>query len=165
MSAGFPGSSAGKESACNAGDPGLIPGSRRSTGEGIVSPLQSSWASLVAQLVKNPPAMREIWVSSLGWKTPWRRERPPTPGFWPGEFMEAGVAESDLNFGNVTWGALRRWSEGGSVEAPASTGTPPATVPSSGPARAAPAGRKGALGTLRPGPWVESIGEGRGWVS
>ena len=51
-----------KESACNAGDPGLIPGSGRTAGEGIGYPLQYSWASLVAQLVKNPPAMRETWV-------------------------------------------------------------------------------------------------------
>ena len=56
---GFPGSSAGKESACNARDPGLIPGSARSPGEGIGYSLQYSWASLVAQLVKNLPAMRE----------------------------------------------------------------------------------------------------------
>ena len=55
----FPGSSAGKESACNAGDPGLIPGSRRSPGEGKGDPLQYSWAALVAQLVKNLPAMWE----------------------------------------------------------------------------------------------------------
>ena len=55
----FPGSSAGKESTCNAGDPSLIPGLGRSPGEGISYPLQYSWASLVAQLVKNPPAMRE----------------------------------------------------------------------------------------------------------
>ena len=50
---GFPVSSVGKESACNAGDSGSIPGSGRSTGEGISYPLQHSWASLVAQLVKN----------------------------------------------------------------------------------------------------------------
>ena len=56
---GFPGSSAGKESACRAGDPGLIPGVGRSPGEGIGYPLQYSWASLVAQLVKNLPAMWE----------------------------------------------------------------------------------------------------------
>ena len=56
---GFPGSSAGKASACNAGDPALIPGLGRSAAEGIGYPLQYSWASLVAQLVKNPPAMRE----------------------------------------------------------------------------------------------------------
>ena len=59
---GFPGSSAGKESACNAGDPGLIPGSGRSAGEGIGYSLQNSWTSLVAQLVKNPPAI----VGDLG---------------------------------------------------------------------------------------------------
>ena len=51
-----PDNSAGKESACNAGDTGLIPGSGRSPGEGIGYPLQYSWISLVAQLVKNPPA-------------------------------------------------------------------------------------------------------------
>ena len=65
---GFPDSSVGKESTCNAGDPGLIPGSGRSTGEGLGCPHQHSWASLVAQLVKNPPAMRETWVQSLGWE-------------------------------------------------------------------------------------------------
>ena len=63
---GFPDSSIGKESACNAGDPGSIRGSGRSAGEGIGYPLQYSWASLVAQLVKNLPAMRETWVQSLG---------------------------------------------------------------------------------------------------
>ena len=57
-----PGSSAGKESACNAGDPGLIPGLGGSAGEGIGCPLQYSWASFVAQLVKNPPAMQETRV-------------------------------------------------------------------------------------------------------
>ena len=60
---GYIGSSAGKESTCNAGDPGLIPGSGSSPGEGIVYPLWYSWASLVAQEVKNPPAMQESWVS------------------------------------------------------------------------------------------------------
>ena len=60
----------GKESAYNAGAPGLIPGSGRSAREGIGCPLQYSWASLVAQLVKNPSAMRETWVRSLGWEDP-----------------------------------------------------------------------------------------------
>ena len=64
----FPGSSAGKESACNAGDPGLIPGLRSSPGEGIGYPLRYSWASLVAQTVKNPPAVQETLVRSLGWE-------------------------------------------------------------------------------------------------
>ena len=65
---GFPGGSAGKEFTCNAGDLGLIPGSGRSPGEGINYPLQYSWASFVAQLVKNPLAMQETWVQSLGWE-------------------------------------------------------------------------------------------------
>ena len=69
----FPHSSVGKESACNAGDPGWIPGSGRSSGEGIGYPLEYSWASLVAQLVKNLPTMRETWVQSLHWEDP-RRE-------------------------------------------------------------------------------------------
>ena len=70
QSLGFPGSSAGKESTCKAGDPGSIPGSRRSAGEGIGYPVQ--YSSLVAQLVKNPPAMWETWVWSLGsgWEDP-----------------------------------------------------------------------------------------------
>ena len=79
-------SSAGKEPACNAGDPGSIPGSGRSSGEGPGYPLQYSWASFVAQLVKNPPAMWETWVLSLDWEDPWRRERLPTPVFRSGEF-------------------------------------------------------------------------------
>ena len=69
-SRGFPDSSVGKESACNAGDPGLIPGLGRSTGKGIGCWLQYSWASLVAQLVKNPPATWEAWVQFLGWEDP-----------------------------------------------------------------------------------------------
>jgi len=64
---GFP---VGKESACNAGDPGSIPGLGRSTGEGIGYPLQYSWASLVAQLAKNLPAMQETRVRSLDWEDP-----------------------------------------------------------------------------------------------
>ena len=67
---GFPDSSVGKESACKAEDLGLIPGSGRSAGEGIGYPLQYSWASLVAQLVKNLPAMWETWVQSLDWEDP-----------------------------------------------------------------------------------------------
>ena len=62
--------SVGKESAWNTGDPCLIPGSGRFPGEGIGYPLQYSWASLVAQLVKNLPAMWETWVRSLGWEDP-----------------------------------------------------------------------------------------------
>ena len=55
----FPDSSVGKKFACNGGDPGLIPGSGRSAGERIGYPFQYSWASLVVQLIKNPPAMQE----------------------------------------------------------------------------------------------------------
>ena len=62
MYVSFPDSSVGKESACKAGDPSLIPGSGRSTGEGTGYPLQYSWVSPVAQLVKNPPAMQETWI-------------------------------------------------------------------------------------------------------
>ena len=63
-----PGSSAGKESICNAGDPSSIPGLGRSSGERIGYLLQYSWTSLMAQLVKNPSAMRETWVRSLSWE-------------------------------------------------------------------------------------------------
>ena len=60
------GSSAGKESACNAGDPGSIPGFRSSPGEGIDYLLQYSWVSLVAQTIKNLPTIQENQVRSLG---------------------------------------------------------------------------------------------------
>ena len=63
----FPHSSVGKESGSNAVDPGSILGSGRSAGEGIGYTLQYSWASLVAQPVKNPPAIWKTWVRSLGW--------------------------------------------------------------------------------------------------
>ena len=64
---GFPDSSVGKESSCNAEDPGSNPG------EGIGYPLQYSWDALVAQLVNNPPAMQETWVRSLGWEEPLKK--------------------------------------------------------------------------------------------
>ena len=67
---GFPDSSIGRESAYNAGDPSSIPGSGRSAGEGTGYPFQYSWASLMAQLVKNLPAVWEIWVRSLGGEDP-----------------------------------------------------------------------------------------------
>ena len=82
----FPHSPVGKESACNAGDPSLNPGLGRSPGEGIGYPLQYSWASLVIHLVKNPPAVRRPGFSPWIGKIPWRRERLPTPVFWPEEF-------------------------------------------------------------------------------
>ena len=59
---GSPGGSAGKEFTCNSEDHGSIPGSGRSAGEGIGYLLKSSWASMVVQLVKNPPAMWETWL-------------------------------------------------------------------------------------------------------
>ena len=71
---GFPGSSAGKKSACNAEDPSSIPGLGRSPGEGIDYPLQDSWASLMAQIVKNLPAVWETWVQGGS------QEEPLIPG-------------------------------------------------------------------------------------
>ena len=65
---GFLGGSDGKESICNAGDPGSIPGSGRSPGQWIGYPLQYSWASLLIQALKNLPAVWETWVQSLGWE-------------------------------------------------------------------------------------------------
>ena len=70
---GSPGSSAGKESACNAGDPGSNHGSGRSPEEGIVYPLQYSWASLMTQMIKNPPAMQETLVWFLAREVPLER--------------------------------------------------------------------------------------------
>ena len=104
VSVGFPSSSAGKESAYNTGDPSLIPGLGRSPGEGIGYSLQYCWASLVAQRVKNPPAMRETWVGSLSqedllekgtsthssvlaWRIPWTEK--------PGGLQSEGHKESD----------------------------------------------------------------------
>ena len=89
----FPHSSVGKESACNAEDPSSVPGLGRSTGEGRGYPLQYSWASLVAQLVKNLPVMRETWVWSLGWEDP----------------LEKGKV---IHSGNLAWklyGLYRPW--------------------------------------------------------
>ena len=92
-------SSVGKESACKAGDPSSIPELGRSPGEGVGYPLQYSWASLVAQLVKNclqcgRPGF-DPWVGTM----PWRRERLPTPVFWPRKFHGLcspwGLKESD----------------------------------------------------------------------
>ena len=65
---GFPDGSAGKESVCSMGDLGSIPGLGRSPRKGIGYLLWCSWVSLVAQSVKNPPAMLETWVRSLDWE-------------------------------------------------------------------------------------------------
>ena len=99
---GFPGSSASKVSACNAGDPSSIPGLERSPGEGIGDSLQYSWASLVAQMVKNLPAMQETWVrflsqekkmathsSVLAWESPWTEEL----GYSPWDHKELDTTE------------------------------------------------------------------------
>ena len=89
---GFPDSSAEKKSSCKAGDPGLILGSGSSPGEWVGYTFQSSWASLVAQTVKNPPAMWDTWIRHLSWddllvgKIPWRRAWQPTAVFLPREF-------------------------------------------------------------------------------
>ena len=79
-------SSVGKESFCNAGDSGSNPGLGRALGEGIGYPLQYTWSSFVAQLVRihlqfGRPGFNH-WVGKISWK----RERLPTPVFWPGEF-------------------------------------------------------------------------------
>ena len=78
---GFPDSSVGKEFACNAGDPSWIPGLGRSAGDRIGYPLQYSWTSLVAQLIKNPPAMQDSQFDSWVRNICWRRDRLPTPVF------------------------------------------------------------------------------------
>ena len=70
---GFPGGPDDEESACTAGNPGSIPGSGSFPGERIGYPLQYSWASLVAQMVKNLPEMWDTWVQSLGWEDPLER--------------------------------------------------------------------------------------------
>ena len=90
-------SSVGKEYAWRAGDLSSIPGSGRSSGEGIGCPFQYSWASLVSQLVKSPLQRGRPGFSPWVGKIPWRRERLPTPVFWPGEVMDCivqGVAKS-----------------------------------------------------------------------
>ena len=102
---GFPGSSVGKESTCNAVNPGSIPGWGRFPGEGIGYPLQDSWAFLVAQKVKYLPAMWETWIWSLDWEDPLERACQPTPVFLPGKstwteepcgFSPWDLEESDL---------------------------------------------------------------------
>ena len=75
LNIGLPGNSDGKESACDAGGPDLIPGLGRSAGEGIGYPLRYFQASLVAQLVKNPPAVWKTWVQPLGWEDPLEKRK------------------------------------------------------------------------------------------
>ena len=65
----------------------MIPGSRRLDGKGISYPVQYSWAFLMAQPLKNALAMWRLGFDPWVWKIPWRREKSPTPVFWPGEFL------------------------------------------------------------------------------
>ena len=95
----FPGSSAGKESVCNAGDSGLITGSGRFAEEGIGYLLQYSWASQVAQTIKNLPTVWETWVA----KIPWRRERLPTPVLGPGGFHGLYSPWDHKDWGTTEW--------------------------------------------------------------
>ena len=74
---------------CNAGDPGSIPGSGKSSGEGVGHSLQYSWASLVAQLVKNLPSMQETWVRSLGWED--------SPGEGKGYLLQYSGLENSMD--------------------------------------------------------------------
>ena len=82
------------------GDPGSIPGSERSTAEGIGYPLQNSWASLVAQLIKNPPAMWETWVQSLGWED--------SPGEGKGYPLQYSGLENSM--GRIVYGVAKSWT-------------------------------------------------------
>ena len=88
-----------KKPTCNAGDPGLIPGSRRSPGEGIDYSLQYSGASLVAQLVKNLPAVRETWVWSLDQEDP--------PGEGNGNPLQCSCLENSMDRG-AWWATVHR---------------------------------------------------------
>ena len=97
----FPDCSVGKESACNAGDPGSIYGSGRSAGEGIGYPIQYSWASLVVQLVKNMPTMQETWVWFLGWEDfPWEGKGYP--------LQYSGLENS---MGCIVHGVAKSWTQ------------------------------------------------------
>ena len=96
---GFPCGSVGKESVCNGGDTCSIPRSGRHPGEGTGYPLQCSWGSLVAQLVKNPPAVQETWVPSLGWEDPLDKGKATHSGLYSGlensmDCIVHGVAKS-----------------------------------------------------------------------
>ena len=98
---GFLHSSVGKESTCNEGDRGSIPGSGRSPGEGIGYLLQYSWASLVAQLVKNVPAMWETWVWSQGWED--------SPGEGKGYPLQYSGLENSMDC--MVHGITKSWTQ------------------------------------------------------
>ena len=103
---GFPDSSVDKESACSAGDPSSIPGSGRSTGEGMGYPLLYSWASLAAQLVKNPPAMWETWVRSLSWEEPLKKGKTTHSSVLAGEFHGLYSPWGRKELGTTLWLSL-----------------------------------------------------------
>ena len=99
---GFPNSSVGKESARNVGDPTSIPESGGFAGEGGGYPLQYSWASFVAQLVKNPPAKRETWVPTLGKEDPLKKRKATHSGIlaWRIPWTVRGVSKSQTRMSN-----------------------------------------------------------------
>ena len=90
----------GKESACNAGDPGSTPGSGRSAGEGRGYPLKYSCTSLVAQLVKNLSAMRKTWVGSLDWED--------SPGEGKGYPLQHSGLENSMD--SMVHGVAKSWT-------------------------------------------------------
>ena len=149
----LPHSSAGKESACNAGASSSIPRSERSPGEGTGYPLQYSWASLVAQMVRNLPAMRETWVRSLswdylGWEDPWRRVWQPTPvKSFPGNSAGKEATCSAGDPGSIL-GSGRAIGEGKDYPLQYFGGFP-----------CGPAGKESTCSSGRPGfdPWVGKI--------
>ena len=121
---GFTCSSASKESICKAGDLGLIPELERSPGEGRSYSLQYSWASLVAQLVKNPSAMWEIWIQFLAWEDPLENEIATRSVFWPGEFSCLQSFPASESF-PVNW----LFASGGqTIRASASAPVPPKNI-------------------------------------
>ena len=117
---GFPDSSVGKESACNAGNPGLIPGLGRSPGEGIGYSLQYSWASLLAQLVKNPLEMRETWVWCLGWEDPLEKWKATLSSILDWKIPH-GVTKSQTLWATFTSFTSHLWGFSGSSEGKEST--------------------------------------------
>ena len=100
---GFPDSSVGKEGMCNTLNQGSLPGSGRSPAEGIGYPFRYSQASLVAQLVKNPPTMRETWIRSLGWEDPLMKGKATHSSIlawripWTAQYMGLQTVRHDWN--------------------------------------------------------------------
>ena len=103
-------SSVGKESTCNAGNSSSIPGLGRSPGEGIGYPLQYSWVSPMAQLVKNPPAMWETWVRYLGWGDPLDKGKANHSSIltWRTPWRSMGLQRVRHNWRTFTWRGWKR---------------------------------------------------------